>query len=113
MPQFVSALLVIATALALPPRSIADTSTCLSWSVAATTTQRTGAASIWDPVRHRMITFGGWDGSQFLGDLIALDAASGASWMPLAASGTAPSPRDGANAVYDPVRDQLVLFRRQ
>ena len=75
--------------------------------------KRSGAASIWDPIRRRMIMFGGNDGSQLRRDLIVLDATVGSSsWVPLAVSSTPylPAPRDGANAIYDPVRDRLILF---
>jgi len=106
---FAFAFLVIATAMTLPSRSFADDS-CLAWVSNPSTTQRTGAAAIWDPVRHRMIMFGGYSGSKFLGDVIALGASPTSVWTPIETSGPAPEPRDGANAVYDPVRDQLVLF---
>jgi len=103
----VSALFAATIALTLPSRSFAQS---LSWSVAPTTQQRAGAAAIWDPVRHRMIMFGGYVGNSYLGDLIALDSAPGSSWTPLAASGTPPNPRDDAHAIYDPLRDRLILF---
>jgi len=92
---FAFAFLVIATAMTLPSRSFADDS-CLAWVSNPSTTQRTGAAAIWDPVRHRMIMFGGYSGSKFLGDVIALGASPTSVWTPIETSGPAPEPRDVA-----------------
>jgi hypothetical protein len=96
-------------ATAEPARGDIQVEPCETWSTVANTTTRTGAASIWDPVRHRMIMFGGYDGSQFRNDLITLNGAPGSAWASLFVVG-GPTARDGALAVYDPVRDRMILF---
>ena len=84
-----------------------------SWSALTSTgtppTGRTGHTAIYDPVRDRMIVFGGSSGGVRLSDVWALDLAS-LAWTPLAPSGTAPSARRGHAAIYDPVRDRMIVF---
>src|SRR5436190_8321619 len=61
---------------------------------------------IFDPLRSRLILFGGFDGYQYgRNDLWEL---SNGNWTQLPASG--PSPRWGHSAVYDPVRDRMIVF---
>jgi hypothetical protein len=71
---------------------------------------RSGPASIYDPVRQRMVTFGGQSGSTYLNDTYALTVTGSPTWSPIAASGTPPAPRTGSQAIYDPVRDRMVVF---
>jgi hypothetical protein len=74
---------------------------------------RAGHAAVLDGRRDRMIVFGGHRsgpaGREALADLWAFDLGS-ATWQPLAASGTAPTPRSGASLVYDETGDRLLLF---
>jgi hypothetical protein len=65
----------------------------------------------YDPVRDRMLVFGGVHmatGERFQ-DVWALDLAIDPEWQLLAPSGTAPPARYGHAAVYDPVRDRLLI----
>lgn len=75
--------------------------------------RRSGTA-IYDPLRDRMIAFGGWDSgpyvSDFLGDTWALSFTPGLAWTQLAPNGTLPAGRDAMEAVYDPLADRMVLF---
>jgi hypothetical protein len=66
-------------------------------------------SAAWDPARSRMWIFGGSSGSP-RNDLRALDRSGDPQWLTLGIGGPAPSPRMRAAMVYDPVRDQLVLF---
>ena len=66
-------------------------------------------AAIYDPVRDRMLVFGGNGGSR-LNDVWELSLSGTPTWTQLSPGGTPPSARDGASAIYDPVRDRMVLF---
>ena len=70
---------------------------------------RYGHTAIYDPVRDRMILFGGYNGS-FLDEVWALNLSGVPSWTHLATSGVGPSNRDYASAIYDPVRDRMLVF---
>jgi len=74
---------------------------------------RRSGTSIWDPIRDRMVIFGGWDSgpdsTAFLGDTWAL-SLSDPQWTQLAPEGPAPHVRDVPAAVYDPFQDRMVLF---
>jgi hypothetical protein len=72
---------------------------------------RCGASLIRDPARDRLILFGGSDANGFvLGDLWELPLVPGREPRPLVAAGTPPSPRRAASAIYDPVRDRMILY---
>jgi hypothetical protein len=72
---------------------------------------RCGASMILDSAHDRLILFGGIDGAGFvLGDLWEWPLAPGRSPRPLAALGTPPSPRQAASAIYDPVRERMILY---
>ncbi|HET9300947.1 MAG TPA: kelch repeat-containing protein, partial [Candidatus Polarisedimenticolaceae bacterium] len=78
--------------------------------------ERAEPAVMYDPVRHRTLLFGGCkgascdqDAASMANDLWAYDDRSGA-WRQLMPSGSAPSPRMGAHALYDPVRDRMLVF---
>jgi hypothetical protein len=66
-------------------------------------------SAIYDPVRDRMVVFGGWAVS-FLNDVWALSLAGTPAWTQLTPTGTPPSVRDSHSAVYDPARDRMVVF---
>jgi hypothetical protein len=69
---------------------------------------RSGHTAIYDPLRDRMVVFGGDDGS-LRNDVWALSLAASVTWSELAAAGTLPSPRSEHTAIYDPVRDRMVV----
>jgi hypothetical protein len=71
---------------------------------------RYGSAAIYDPVRDRMVVFGGHSGSAYLGDCYALAMASPPTWTRLYPAGTAPAARRCPGAIYDPVRDRMIVF---
>jgi len=76
--------------------------------------RRSGTA-IFDPMRNRMVIFGGWDSTEngtasFLGDTWALSFDGQPTWTQLAPAGTVPTGRDAMSAAYDPVNDRMVVF---
>lgn len=100
------------------PTPVASATTpSLVWTaatVAAGPGARTMAAAVYDPVGLRMIVFGGFDGVFALGDLWSLDLSpatlTGSLWSPLAAAGSAPSPRYGCAAAYDAANQRVLYF---
>jgi hypothetical protein len=70
---------------------------------------RGGHSAIYDPVRDRMVVFGGY-GSGYLNDVWVLSLAGTPVWTQLTPSGTPPGARDAHSAIYDPVRDRMVVF---
>ena len=66
--------------------------------------------AIYDPVRDRMVVFGGADGNNYSNGLWALSLAESPAWSALAPSGSPPSGRNEHTAIYDPVRDRMVVF---
>lgn len=73
---------------------------------------RRHGVTIYDPVGKRVILFGGQGESGLLNDLWAFDLTSPA-WSLLDDSGTAPAPRRGHNAIYDPVGHQMIVWAGQ
>lgn len=73
-------------------------------------TSRMGHTVVYDPVRDRMVVFGGISGSSYSNDVWALTLAGSPAWAQLTPSGTPPSARYGHSAIYDPVRDRMVVF---
>lgn len=70
---------------------------------------RRNAAAIYDSTRDRMIVFGGRN-PQALNDVWAFSLANH-TWQDLSpSSGPAPSPRYTANAIFDPVQDQMIVW---
>src|SRR5262245_4923187 len=67
--------------------------------------------AIYDPVRDRMIVFGGiLVGGQNLNEVWALSLTGTATWTLLLPAGPAPAARAHHTAIYDPVRDRMVVF---
>ncbi len=72
---------------------------------------RTSLCGVYDPVRDRMIVFAGNDSTgAHLNDTWALDLAGGTAWHQLTPTGTPPPPMVAATAVYDPLRDRVLVF---
>jgi hypothetical protein len=75
---------------------------------------RDSHSAIYDPVRDRMVVFGGYnhDDPRFgliLDDVWAMSLAGTPAWTELMQLGTGPA-RDGHSAIYDPMRDRMVVF---
>jgi hypothetical protein len=72
-------------------------------------TSRRFHTAIYDPVRDRVVVFGG-DAPGVLNDVWALSLGGTPAWTELAPSGIPPSARYLHGAIYDPVRDRMVVF---
>lgn len=88
---------------------------CGGWQFVPTASQppaRQDACSIWDPVRHRMLVYGG-RGQQItpvFSDTWGLTVAPLAAWTQVDPGGGGPGGRFHALSVYDPVRDRLLIY---
>ena len=71
---------------------------------------RASAAAIYDPVRKRMLIFGGHDGSAFRNDLLSLALDGSPVWQQVQTAGAPPTPRNFCTAVYDASRDRMLVF---
>ena len=71
---------------------------------------RQGSSGIYDPVRDRLVVFGGGDWIRTQGDVWTLSLGDDPEWAPLEPSGPAPSPRMQHSAIYDSKRDRMVVF---
>ena len=71
---------------------------------------RYGAPAIYDPVRDRMVVFGGYSFGTNLNDVWALSLGPSPQWIQITPAGTPPSPRSFHSTVYDPVGDRLLVF---
>ncbi len=70
---------------------------------------RQDAAGIFDPVRNRLISFGGqWYPSAYFNDVWAFDLAG--NWGQINPSGPPPAARMGHTVIYDSVRDRMLVF---
>lgn len=70
---------------------------------------RCSHTAIYDPVRNRMIVFGGANASH-LNDTWELTFASTPTWHQLSPSGSLPLTRYAHSAIYDPLRDGMIVF---
>ncbi len=73
---------------------------------------RAFAASVHDTRRNRLLVIGGYADDQRVGtsSVWALDLSHYPSWSRVRPTGPEPSPRWGACAVYDSLRDRVVMF---
>lgn len=69
-----------------------------------------GHSAIYDPRRDRMVVFGGSTGGPGFNDVWALWLSGTPSWEHLFPSGTPPAQRHFHSAVYDPIRDRMVVY---
>lgn len=72
-------------------------------------TGRFAHSAIVDPIRRRMIVYGGNDG-EVRGDLWALEFSPVPHWRQLSPSGPPPPVRYGHSAIYDSARDRMVVY---
>jgi hypothetical protein len=74
--------------------------------------RRANATAVYDPVGQRMLVFGGYDGtSPYRNDILALSLHGPiATWSALVVAGSPPGPRGNHVAIYDPQRDDMVIF---
>jgi hypothetical protein len=72
--------------------------------------ERSSLVAIYDPVRDRMIVFGGIRITTRFNDVWALSLSGTPTWSQLTPAGTPPAPRSAASAIYDPVRDRMIVF---
>lgn|GEM_PF-1328650 len=66
--------------------------------------------AFYDPVRDRMVVFGGTDGNAPVSNELWSFSFVDSKWTRLSPQGTPPAPRSGHAAAYDPVRDRAILF---
>ena len=71
---------------------------------------RLHAAAIYDPVRTRVVMYGGSDLSSPRSDTWALSVSGSPTWSQLAPTGFLPAARSGHSAIYDPVRDRVIVY---
>ncbi|HEY6195609.1 MAG TPA: kelch repeat-containing protein [Candidatus Eisenbacteria bacterium] len=74
---------------------------------------RSIASTIFDPVRRRMVVFGGGTGEGAFptsNEVWALSLDGTPRWRQLAPAGTPPDLRELHCAIYDPVRDRMLVF---
>ena len=70
--------------------------------------QREGATAIFDPVGHRLVTFGGRPYPSYSNDVWTYDLIG--NWTQLTPTGTPPTPRTGQTTIYDPVRNRMLVY---
>lgn len=74
---------------------------------------RTGHTSVYDPLHDRVLVFGGmdhyWAGIPYLSDVWSLSLDS-LRWTELLPNGAGPAGREGHGAIYDPVRQRMLVF---
>ena len=66
---------------------------------------------IYDPIRDRMVTFGGFRaGSGPTNEVWELTFSGTPTWNPITPAGTPPTPRHNLSVIYDPFGDRLIAF---
>jgi len=71
---------------------------------------RRASAAAYDPLRDRMLVFGGIGLDDALGDLWALDLAGSMRWEKLVPKNEGPGPRFLMSVTYEPARDALLVL---
>jgi hypothetical protein len=72
--------------------------------------KRVNHTAIYDPVRDRMIVYGGTSNPTVYADVWALNLSGPLSWTQLSPAGPAPAARNNHSAIYDPAGDRMVVF---
>jgi hypothetical protein len=73
---------------------------------------RRNGVAVYDPIDHRVVIFGGTGQSGLLNDTWAFNLNT-LTWTQLNTVGSAPDPRLGHDAVYDPIDQQMVVWAGQ
>ena len=98
----------------IPALSLSGTPTWFTLSTTGAPTSRLGPTVIYDPLRDRMILFGGgiptFDYYRTLSSVWQLTLGPTPTWSQISPAGPVPPSRMYAAAIYDPVRDRLVVF---
>jgi len=74
---------------------------------------RYGATSVYDVKRDRMLIFGGSIGDSYFGatnDVWELDLQGDPTWHQVVTAGTSPQARRSGTAIYDPLRDRMIIY---
>lgn len=71
---------------------------------------RRSLVAVYDPPRRRVIVYGGYDGT-FLNDLWELKLEPTPTWAALEAAGELPPPLAGSAALFDPVRERMLVIQ--
>ena len=71
---------------------------------------RYAQSAIYDPARDRMVVFGGIGESGSLNDVWSLSLSGSPAWTQIAPAGHGPTARFSHTAIYDPVRDRMLVF---
>ena len=71
---------------------------------------RAFASLVYDPSDNRLILYGGEDQGSRYPDVWSLSLTGTPTWTQLTPTGTPPAGRSRHGAIYDPVRDQMVIF---
>jgi hypothetical protein len=72
--------------------------------------RRFGHAMAYDPLRDRMLVFGGTDENVAFADLWALSLSEDSAWVRLSPLGTPPGARMGPTMIFDPTPPRMILF---
>ena len=72
---------------------------------------RSGHTAVYDAARNRMLVFGGIAGSTVFNDVRALSLGASPTWTLLTPTGVPPAGRHGHVAIYDPLRDRMIIAR--
>jgi uncharacterized repeat protein (TIGR02543 family) len=93
----------VTAAFATPPPA------CGNWTLTSNVSQlRAGPGAAWDPVNHRVLRFGGFDGTNFLNDLWSYTIANG--WTQLSPAGPLPGAFQMPLGSRDPAEAECWLF---
>jgi hypothetical protein len=74
---------------------------------------RAGSAGVYDPIRDRMLVFGGYNSTYlhpYLNETWELSLSDTPTWTQLAPVGDPPSGRRDCVAIYDPQQDRMLVF---
>ena len=65
---------------------------------------------VYDALNDRLVLFGGRDIPVLHNDVWTFDLSGAPHWTPITPAGAPPSPRASHSAIYDPIRQRMVMF---